>query len=500
MKQAVNFLISIFSVLLFANCQPQRNTEDLKDKFKLRVSASQTDLPSVILKKVNAIDFQDSIIIIQELDSLGELVIEESLHAPLLTYLVVDDINHPVYLKPGDNLTVHVNQSEIYFSGKGAELSNAVSQYLKQFLAIREQYVVSNGNMIFNLDYSHFVDRMDSLQNALGDFHQAFIDSVNLPQELSNSLENRNRINLVWLKENCELANPEMNNSLNIEKSEKKLDSVYFAFPFSDTLLKDQFTALDYTIAAQMYLDLHVLRPAYKNLPQVKNGYINDSIPSEEVIPYVTNQLIENMEISEEVKEFLLAKNTLSRIMDNGISESTDSLMNNFKRTYSNSIYTAALENEYRNWNAIIPGKPAPDFVGITPEGEKVSLSDLCGKVVYIDFWATWCGPCIEQFPYSEQLESEFEGSENVAFLYVSVDKNKEKWERMIKNKNLHGLHVIDAEVANHEKSVWNKYVLRGVPRFILVDQSGLIANENAPIPSSGKVKAEVDKLLAKGI
>ena len=64
----------------------------------------------------------------------------------------------------------------------------------------------------------------------------------------------------------------------------------------------------------------------------------------------------------------------------------------------------------------------APDFSGRTLEGKLISLKDFKGKVVYVDVWATWCGPCVEEIPYAKKLQGTFQ-EDKVIFLNVSVDR-----------------------------------------------------------------------------
>jgi thiol-disulfide isomerase/thioredoxin len=75
-------------------------------------------------------------------------------------------------------------------------------------------------------------------------------------------------------------------------------------------------------------------------------------------------------------------------------------------------------------------------FRAVNLKGDSVSLSSLKGKILYIDFWATWCKPCIEEFPYSKKLmqsiPSKFQ--KDIAFLFISVDDTEELWKRVLKN------------------------------------------------------------------
>ena len=76
---------------------------------------------------------------------------------------------------------------------------------------------------------------------------------------------------------------------------------------------------------------------------------------------------------------------------------------------------------------------PSPDFKGQDINGKTLSLKDFNGKYLYIDVWATWCGPCKKEIPFLKELEKKFEGK-NITFLSLSTDQNKTDWENMVKS------------------------------------------------------------------
>ncbi len=140
-------------------------------------------------------------------------------------------------------------------------------------------------------------------------------------------------------------------------------------------------------------------------------------------------------------------------------------------------------------------GKPAPPFSYEDINGERVSLDDFKGKYVYIDVWATWCGPCKKEIPYLQKIEEEYK-DKNIAFISISVDKgeDKEKWEKFVKDKNLGGVQLFSDNDWNSD--FIKAYKVQGIPRFILINPEGLTIDADAPTPSNPKLKEILNKLL----
>jgi len=128
-------------------------------------------------------------------------------------------------------------------------------------------------------------------------------------------------------------------------------------------------------------------------------------------------------------------------------------------------------------------GTPSPTFNYENHKGGKTSLADLKGKYVYIDVWATWCGPCIVEVPALKRLEASYEGK-NITFVSISVDRNKDAWQKMVTDKSLGGtqLHY------GNDRTFSTEYMIKTIPRFIILDPNGAIINPDAPRPSNPKL------------
>ena len=122
-------------------------------------------------------------------------------------------------------------------------------------------------------------------------------------------------------------------------------------------------------------------------------------------------------------------------------------------------------------------------------------LAAYKGKVVYVDFWASWCGPCRREFPFSKKLHENY-NSDEVVFLYVSFDRQEDAWKKAVNKIKMKGVHFYPA--SEEARAVGQKYNISGIPRYMLVGKDGKIADANAPRPSANAIAKAIDKLKAK--
>ncbi|MEE1944204.1 TlpA disulfide reductase family protein [Pedobacter sp. KR3-3] len=141
------------------------------------------------------------------------------------------------------------------------------------------------------------------------------------------------------------------------------------------------------------------------------------------------------------------------------------------------------------------PGDEAFKFTYPDKTGKNVSLDDLKGKVVLVDVWATWCGPCKEQIPFLKKLEEEMKGKD-LAIVSISVDaeKDRQKWLQMIVDEQLGGTQLF----ASAKNDLMKYYRISGIPRFMVFDKQGKIVTIDAPRPSDPQLKALLEKAMAK--
>jgi thiol-disulfide isomerase/thioredoxin len=164
-----------------------------------------------------------------------------------------------------------------------------------------------------------------------------------------------------------------------------------------------------------------------------------------------------------------------------------------YKKQYGKYILTSHQKQTVREiesaLNDVKDGNPAIDFRFADKDGKQVALSDFKGKLVYIDVWATWCGPCKQELPHLKKLEAEYHSNKNIVFLSVSTDASKDhqKWKDYLVNEKLTGVQLFAGDGARD--GILKPYKITGIPRFILVGKDGTIIASDAPRPSSSEIR-----------
>ena len=137
------------------------------------------------------------------------------------------------------------------------------------------------------------------------------------------------------------------------------------------------------------------------------------------------------------------------------------------------------------------PGEPAIDFTYPDKDSANHSLSGFKGSLVYVDVWATWCGPCKAEIPALQKLEADYH-DKNIAFVSVSVDTDRDAWVEMVADKELGGVQLW----ANGWSEITKSYAIFGIPRFLLFDVEGNVISTDAPRPSNEEIRTMLDANL----
>jgi thiol-disulfide isomerase/thioredoxin len=188
---------------------------------------------------------------------------------------------------------------------------------------------------------------------------------------------------------------------------------------------------------------------------------------------------------SEYIKNSLLYNNAKYSVT---YTEDLETFYNMFMDLSTDEGHKKEITESYNKLISVAKGQPSPKFDKYENyAGGTTSLDDLKGKYVYVDVWATWCGPCKREIPFLKDVEKKYHGK-NIEFVSISVDKAKDhdKWLKMVKEKELKGIQLFSDK--DWESDFVQGYLIKGIPRFILIDPNGIIVSSNAPRPSEDKL------------
>ncbi len=154
--------------------------------------------------------------------------------------------------------------------------------------------------------------------------------------------------------------------------------------------------------------------------------------------------------------------------------------------------YDTAVKAALDRATALRPGRPAPDFTLSDQGGQQVSLSQFRGKVVLLDFWASWCGPCIGNLPYIRELKKKTTDLP-VVFVNLSLDSSDAAWRKAIDKHGIKGVHVRSGVWGSGTTSAYN---VRAIPAYFLVDPQGIIVERLSGVRDTDAVVAKILKSL----
>lgn len=375
----------------------------------------------------------------------------------------------PVFLVKGANLSLKLDTKQfdesLVYTGDLAPENN--------YLAAK--YLLSEKELAFDKVYSLSEEEFLKEVNKV---NESYISLLNSTEEISNEFK---------AKETKELEYAHINNIENYEQYYQYLtkDNTFRA---SESLYS---SFKDYNFADN---DAFETSNAYKRLLESHYGRIARDVSNDtdKDIALAYLETVDSKFPNGDTKDQLMFNYLRYGMKANNALEDVYSL---YKDSNQNSDNLSKVTSSYKVLKNLTPGKASPTFNYENFKGGETNLDDLKGKVVYIDVWATWCGPCLREIPSLKKLEEDYH-NKNIAFVSLSIDEKKdyEKWRTMIADKELGGIQLMADN--DWKSSFVREYGIRGIPRFIIIDPEGNIVNSDAPRPSNPEIRTTFDKIL----
>lgn len=165
-----------------------------------------------------------------------------------------------------------------------------------------------------------------------------------------------------------------------------------------------------------------------------------------------------------------------SYLMDNYSFDEVSGFYNNLTDRVKQSSVGINLKKKLDEMGMVSVGGIAPNFKAQTPEGKELSLYDLRGHIVLLDFWASWCGPCMAEMPNVKEIYKKYH-DKGLEILGVSLDSKKDAWVKAIQQNELNWNHV--STLSKFDCPIAKRFRVTGIPRMYILDQEGKIVAQD---------------------
>lgn len=376
-----------------------------------------------------------------------------------------------LWVVPNTSLEIKEMENGYAFDGKSATENTFLYQS-----GIMQPYKISRGVTGKSFEPMKQTRYLDSIENKRLALYRSLTEGKKVSVKFSSFITGEIKY-FTFLNKN---QYPQ--SFLYVDKSIKQEDIPvsYYAFWDNFSLLEDGNLSDAYQNSLRDYIEYLAKSKlgSFANMEDVFRSQfqVMDSL--------LANQPITRQKQKAEALRFLIQYLDLPTFTQNEIKS--------FSVSFPNSPYIAFLEKEWKKkkTNALT----APSFKLKDINGKFVDIKDLRGKVVYIDFWGSWCKPCIAQMPNSKILQQKFKGKD-AAFLFIDFYDSKEKWLKTINDRKLSGIHV---KAEKEDEEYFDKVfgVKQGFPRYALIDKSGVLITTSAPHPNDKEVVPFIEQYL----
>lgn len=396
----------------------------------------------------------------------GQFSIEAKVPEPQLAFLIHGDDRLPVFLAPDDTLLVQADAYQfplvVVFGAKGGGNNTVLAQYLRES----------------GVDFNEF----NNLRYKIGDWWASIEEPISKRMEEIGAADwraeiDKRRLSATVLTERFAAENP------------GALTPAFQRWMEAEILYAWAYDLLFY---GHMYGGRHFVQADFFDFldeapiinSEIGNGRYRDFVFLWLARAQVRSGTQENFWVGmyRRAGELLADKSLAyarAEIIEQGFQAEVYKellpIYNDYLKNNSFAAFDPKVVDLYAKLAPVMPGTPAPEFGATDIGGNGVALSNFRGRIVYLNFWASWCGSCIRKMEVLEQYSSEFE-RQGIAVVHVSIDQNAESWRARVALDGFKGTHLLAS--GGQGKNLATLFGVEAVPQYFLLDKSGKFADK----------------------
>ena len=381
------------------------------------------------------------------------------------------NITSTIYLEPGDQLRMDTDGNDFVnsmtFSGLGGANNRVLKFYWEQYKEVQSQFQMKQykkGGMYYTVS-----PNIDKKMTTLG--------YTSFEQDMRQVRDNKLATISSYESSYGDLS-PIF---VRFMRSEIEYDWAYnmllygYAFGYKNGVPDSYFNFM-YNVLIND--DGLVASPKYRRYIK---GWLNYKY--DKSAKTSANQYIGQYELS---KQLLSGKTQAwfqSDVLTRGLHKSELATMidayNEFVSTTAYYEYAEPVLTKFYEKNLYAVGSPAPNFNLIDIDGNTVSLSDFAGKVIYMDFWATWCPPCLKKLTMMEDVIQQI-GRDDIVFIHISLDRTEEEWRNTVYSRATSGIHLFAA--GGYKSDVVKRFNVQAIPEYYIISKNGTFVQKPSTV------------------
>ena len=401
-----------------------------------------------------------------ELDANNAFALDAELPEPQLAFLKYNDDRLPVFLEPGDTLVIRADVFQfplvVHFSGRAAANNRLLQQYFKQYPP----------------DY----DELNNLRFKIGQWWAVVEPMMNVqmedlpPAQYRSFLDERKAASAALLDDFA-------------GKYPGALSPAFFDWMAAEI---SYFWAYHLLFYGQVYAGRHQIQPEFFDFLN-DAPLISETLGSDWYRSFVQVLMARQIAKTGQLEHFYADQYTLAGDMLSGkalaffrsemirmafTGERYREILpyyTNFLQNNEFHAYDAKITGLYEKVARVSPGVAAPAFTGNDLEGRAVRLAQFRGRVVYLNFWASWCAACLKKMEFFNDYAAEL-NSRGVEIVNISIDENPANWQNSIAERGIKGYNLLAA--SGYERNIATVFGVETIPQYFIVAKNGTFADK----------------------